>query len=166
MQPRGSGSRPVLRVTALALLLAVTSASARDVTVPPAQGDDMRLKEAPVDFPTSADLVEVASGLVWPVLEDGKPSQKATKVPHGVFLTAAAYSNLEKSVTREVEALKAENAELRARLALHESAPGVPLKEPAGAVNPSVPTAAKVAAVAVLFVAGGLVGCRVAGGCK
>lgn len=155
----------MLRVAALVALLVVTSASARDVTVPPAQGDDMRLKEAPVDFPTSADLVEVASGLVWPVLEDGKPSQKATKVPHGVYITAQGYANLEKSVAREVEALKAENAELKARLALQQAAPGVPLQEPSSS-KPKVSTGAKVAAAVVLFVAGGFAGCRAAGGCK
>lgn len=126
----------------------------------------MRLREAPVDFPEAADLVEVASGLVYPVLEDGRPSQKATKVPHGVYLTAAGYSNLEKSVSREVEALKAENAELKARLALLETpALGVPVKARESSVK-SVPTAAKVAAATVLFVAGGYVGCRAAGGCK
>lgn len=125
----------------------------------------MRLREAPVDFPEAADLVEVASGLVFPVLEDGKPSQRATKVPHGVFITAAGYSNLEKSVAREVEALRAENAELKARLALQQSAPGVPVKAPE-TVRPQVTTAAKVAAATVLFVAGGYVGCRAAGGCK
>lgn len=155
----------MLRLGAILALLVVTSASARDVTVPPAQGEDMRLKEAPVDFPEAADLVEVASGLVFPVLEDGKPSQRATKVPHGVFITAAGYSNIEKSVAREVEALKTENAELKARLALLESAPGVPVKMQE-TMRPKAPTAAKVAAAAVIFVAGGFVGCRVAGGCK
>jgi hypothetical protein len=156
----------VLRVAAVLLVVMLASSSAaRDVSVPPAQGDDMRLKEAPVDFPEAADLVEVASGLVFPVLEDGKPSQKATKVPHGVFITAQGYANIEKSVARELEALKAENAELKARLALQQSAPGVPLKEPASS-TPNVSTGAKVTAAVVLFVAGGLVGCRVAGGCK
>ncbi len=166
MLSRGPGARPVLKVSALVALLVVTSAFARDVTVPPAAGDDMRLKEAPVDFPEAADLVEVASGLVWPVLEDGKPSQKATKVPHGVFITAQGYSNLEKSVAREVEKLKNENAQLRAQLALLQSAPGVPLKEEPAVQTQTSSTAAKVAAAAVIFVAGGLVGCRVAGGCK
>lgn len=166
MLSRGSGSRPVLRLAAVISLLAVTAASARDVSVPPAAGDDMRVKEAPVDFPNTADLVEVASGIVWPVLDDGHPSQKATKVPHGVYITAAAYSNMEKSVAREIDALKAENAELRAALALHQSAPGVPVKGDAASMTPSVPTGAKVAVAAVLVVAGGYVGCRFAGGCK
>lgn len=126
----------------------------------------MRLKEAPVDFPDNADLVEIASGLVWPVLEDGKPSQKATKVSHGVFVTAQGYSNIEKSVAREVEALKAENAQLRAKVALLEqTAPGVPVTEPE-AMKRKVPTAVRVAGLALLVVGGAYLGCRGAGGCK
>lgn len=149
----------------LALMLA-TSSAARDVTVPPAAGDDMRLREAPVDFPATADLVEVAGGIVYPVLEDGRPSQKATKVPHGVYITAQGYTNIEKSVAREVEALKAENARLKAELALRpEALPGVPVHAPQPEAK-KTPTIAKVAGVTLLMVAGAYVGCRGAGGCK
>ena len=154
----------MLRLAAVLTLLAVTTASARDTSVPPASGDDMRVKEAPVDMPATADLVEVASGIVWPVLEDGTPSAKATKVPHGVFITAAAYSNLEKSVEREVGTLRAEVARLNAELA-RRTPPGVSVSEPSASA-PSASTPAVVTAVVVTALAAGFTGCRLAGGCK
>lgn len=154
----------MLRLAAVLTILAVTTASARDTSVPPVAGDNMRVREAPVDMPETADVVEVASGVVWPVLDNGTPSPKATKVHHGVYFTALAYSNLEKSVEREVGALRAEVERLNAELA-RRTPPGVPVSEPAVS-PPKVSTPVVVAVVVVTALAAGVTGCRLAGGCK
>lgn len=115
-----------------ALILAVMLGAPppRDLAMPPARGEGARVVTAPADLSAAPEVLEVASGFVWLVLADGTPSLKATKVPAGVYITAAGQSNLEASIERELaelraerDALRAERNALRRELARYREAP-------------------------------------------
>lgn len=150
---------------ALLALLAASEAPARDVSRPPQLGEGIRVTQAPVDLSTAPDVLEVSSGLVWLTLEDGTPSPRATKVPAGVYVTAAGFANLEASVRLEALRLRVDNDNLRAELAaLRETPlPGVAVAPPVVAAPSrgwSTPVVVAVGVAGVL--AGGYAGYRLA----
>lgn len=163
MQLLRQGPRPVLS----ALLLLALAAPARDLAAAPVRGQDGRVVAAPADLSPAPEALEVSHGLVWLVLADGTPAKSATRVPAGMYVTAAGVANLDVSFGREAAALRAERDRLRDELARARAPlPGVPVAPPAVGEARRWPTAVLVGGLVLGLVAGGYVGCRVGGGCR
>ncbi|QSQ14027.1 hypothetical protein [Myxococcus landrumensis] len=125
------------------------------------------MTQAPADLSTAPEALEVSHGLVWLVLADGTPAKAATKVPTGLYVTAAGMANLEASVSREVAALRAERDGLRDELARAQAPlPGVPVTPSVIGADRGWPTRVVIGAAVVGVLAGGYLGCKVAGGCR
>lgn len=155
-------------LTAAAVLVALTLAAPRNLAESPAQGDDVRVVDAPVDLSPAPDALEVSSGLVWLTLADGTPAPKATRIPAGLYLTAAGLTNLEASVDREVGTLRRDLKACREELAARRDVPlpGVPVAPPALASGKGWPSGVVIAVGVAGVLLGGLAGCYAAGGCR
>lgn len=155
-------------LTAAAVLVTLTLAAPRNLAEPPAHGDDTRVVDAPVDLDTAPDALEVSSGLVWLTLSDGTPAPRATRVPAGLYLTAAGLANLEASVAREVSSLRRERNVCRDELAARRDVPlpGVPVAPPALASARGWPSGVVIAVGVAGVLLGGYAGCYASGGCR
>jgi hypothetical protein len=116
---------------------------------------------APPDYHAAPDARCVAGGLVTLYGANGKPFAQMTRVGPGWYLTSEGYRAADGAFRRVQRERDAARAELAAR-----QPPGVPVRE-APAVTPARWTTPVLVGVAVTsLLVGGLVGCRVAGGCR